>query len=191
MADGSGNAMTSGSSRISSGATSYTSAINGAGYVVFSLTDATWEGLVYVPGFIQDTIPQTFVVSASFRDTITVTAQTVTGATNPALVKLYAWTDQILGDTLQGAKMTIIPRVSGRERWTAANNRIILPREETATADDSGYVAIEVYPTETTNNEDGDSLYYNIEISMRGYPIWIYENFIVYDDSTGNTQMVK
>lgn len=191
VADGSGNAMTSGNTSITSGATRYTPSINGDGFIVLSLTDATWTALVYVPGFVQDTIPQTFVVTASFKDTITVTAQTVTGATNPALVKVYAWTDRLLGDTLPGAEMTFSPQLSGRERWTAANDRVILPRQESATADDSGYVFIELYPTETTNNENGDSLFYDVTINMRGYTPWIYDNFIVYDDSTGNTQMVK
>ena len=204
-AGGSGNRLCSlyvydGSSPMTTGKTSMTDGVDtwtvdlsesGAGWAVFNLTDATWTGLSYTAGFAQDTIPQTFVVTTSFKDTITVTAQTVAGATNPALVKVYAWTDNILGDTLPGAKMTAKPIVSGYERWVAASGRIVLPREETAIADDSGFVFLNLYPTETTNNEDGDSLYYDIEIHMTGYGTAKYEKFLIYDDSTGNTQAVQ
>jgi len=188
---GAGSAMTGGFSRMSNGATRWTSDINGSGWAVYNLTAGTWSGLVYVTGYKQDTIPQTFVISDTLTDTITVTAQNPANPTDPSLVRVYAWTDNILGDTLQGAIMTAIPRIKGRQTWTAANNRIVLPRQEYAVADDSGYVYLDLHPTETTNNADGDSLYYDIQISKGGYPTATFDKFTVYSDSAGATEAVQ
>ena len=56
------------------GATELETKTNSEGWAIFNLTSGTWYGLVYAVGNGQDTIPQTFSISANTTDSISMTA---------------------------------------------------------------------------------------------------------------------
>jgi hypothetical protein len=157
------SALTSASVRMTSGATSYTTNISGAGFAVFNLTDATWSGLVYAPFYSQDTIPQTFVITAAVKDTFNMTTNTPGAATIPTAVTCYAYTYDMNADTLKGALLKVTPRGNGP--WTDSTGVVVLVSEVQARSNDSGYVSIELYPTHYVTNADGDSLKYDFEFT--------------------------
>lgn len=157
------SALTNGKTRMTSGATTHTADISGAGFAVYNLDDATWVGLVTASGYSQDTIPQTFIITAAVKDTFNMTANTPGAAVLPGAVNCYVYTYDMGVDTLQGATLTARP--SGHGPWTDSLGVIVLVSEKTAVSDDSGYVKIELYPTHYVTNADGDSLKYDFEFN--------------------------
>jgi hypothetical protein len=177
-------AITGGFTRMTSGATTYTSDISGDGYAVYSLTDATWSGLVYIPGYAQDTIPQTFVVTASMKDTMTMTAQTVTGADDPDKCNAYLWVFDIFGDTIMNAKLTA--EINGNGPWFATDDSaaIIIPKKISATSDDTGYVFIPLWRSSEVVDAEDNNPTFNFTLEKSRYLKWSVEDVTIPDAST-------
>ena len=144
-----------------------------------------------MPGFTQDTIPQTFVVTASFKDTITMTSFSPSMPTDTGKVVLYIWTDRILGDTLENAVFNIIPITKGKN-WRTEGGRLVLPGTASKKTDSTGYAEIEVYQSGFVHPSkykggawvsEPDSLKYNISVAFEGLePFEIY-NYVAPSDS--------
>ena len=181
------SALTSGYTRMTSGSTSYTVNISGDGFAVYNLTDATWTGLVYAPGFTQDTIPQTFVITSDTLDTLSMTANTISTPSAPDMVNMYEYTWDIVGDTVVGAKMEVT--VNGRPPYQdSAGNFVPIPRKIIAYSDTLGLVQIEVRESATVTDAAGDDITYDIKISKENYFNLIFENRTAPDSAAWRIQ---
>jgi len=160
---------------------------NSAGWAIFSLDDGTWTGVAYKTANTQDTIPQTFSISADLTDSITMTAHTPAAPSSANLCNVYGYTWDMVGDTVVGATFRAVPR--GRGPWRDSSGTIILVKEQTTTSDDSGYVSLNLYKSYFVTNPNGDSLKYDWVISKRPYFEAKFENRTVYADSS--TQAIQ
>lgn len=179
-------ALTLGSVRMTQGATQFSANLDGAGWAVFGLTNGTWTGVAYTTGNTQDTIPQTFSLSGDLTDSISMTAFTVGTPTDTGKVNLYAYTDEILGDTLEGATITVSPKTRGK-RWKTDGGRIILPGDAiSAEANSNGLVQIEVYQSSFVHPYPSgtDSLKYDITVSYPGLASFKIRNFVAPDSGS-------
>lgn len=153
--DGSG-ALTGGKTRMTSGAETRIRDINGSGFSVFNLTDATWTGLVYAAGYSQDTIPQTFIVTASFKDTI---SMSVFSPSAPAgdLCTVYNWVKDGNDNPIKGVRVTAkIPH----DFWPIKySGQSIVANWEVST-DSLGLWELPIYPSTILETAQSDSASY-------------------------------
>lgn len=183
VATGAGAAMTSGFSRMTSGAITWTSDINGDGYAIYSLTDATWSGLVYVTAHTQDTIPQTFVVTADLHDTITVTAHVLDTPSGPDLVNAYIYTFDLVGDTVVNARMETT--VNGNPPFRDADSNLVaIPRKVVAYSDTLGLIQQEIRKSSTATDINGNPVTYNFKITKKNYFSALFDNRTAPDSTT-------
>ncbi len=191
-------ALTLGSVSMTQGATRRTASIDGAGWASFGLNNGTWTGLAAVTGNRQDTIPQTFSLSGDLTDSISMTAFTINTPTDTGKVNLYLYTDRIMGDTLEGAIMTVSPIKRGKN-WKTDGGRVLLLGDITATANSDGLVQIEVYQSSFVHpykwsralgayTTQADSLEYKITVSYGELAPFVV-NFFVAPDS-GDTYQI-
>jgi len=170
------------------GVDSWDNLSNSAGWVVFSLENGTWYGTAYKTAFTQDTIPQTFSISAAIKDTITMSATSVGSPGNAQLCSVYIYTYGIVGDTVEGATFRAIPR--GRGAWIDTNNVAVMPSEKTARSDSNGYAALAVYKSalvrqlQSDGTQGGDSLKYDFILTKPRHFEWKAENRVVPADSS-------
>lgn len=189
--NGSG-ALTRSTVSMKQGATTYYDNVSSGGWAIFGLTLGTWYGTASAPNNSQDTLPQTFILNANKTDSISMTAFIPGIPTDTGRVIIYLWTDDVLGDTLEGATFAITPIVKGKN-WRTDGGRIVLPRTETQWTDSTGYAQIEVYksafvhPYKYKNGAfetEADSLKYNITIYKEGYGRFDLFNYDAPDTSS-------
>lgn len=179
-------ALSSGTVRMTSGGDSYTALISGDGFAIFNLNDATWLGLAYVTANTQDTIPQTFVITANLRDTITMSAQSVTGASAPNMCNAYLWVFDIVGDTVENVKLTA--EINGNGPWFATDDSaaIIIPKKISAISADSGYVFVPLWRSSEVIDAAGNNPTYNFTLEKSRYFKWKVEDRTVPDTALYN-----
>jgi hypothetical protein len=185
------NPVPSGYVRVVNGALEYTQPVDGNGFAVFALSSGTWLVLYSFPTCQQDTNPDTLSVSAHIRDTVAVTCATVGSPAGGAnFCSVYVYTYGILGDSLEGATFTAVPK--GRGPWIDSNNVAILPVNKTAKTDSAGYAGLAIYRSSVVRQlqpdgtQGGDSLTYDFELKMRrsrGFS-WKAEGRVVPDSAS-------
>ncbi len=177
---------------ISSGGESWQKHTNTSGLAVLSLNASTYK--CYVSGtaaYSQDTIPQTFVISADFNDTVTMTALTPTAPTSDDYVTMYVNVHDFMeSDTVSGVELSITPNRSFRTTggWT------YFKRTMSAQTNDTGYAEIIVLrSSEAIPTASGISLTYRISLKKQGYIDIEPENkkYIAPDSSTHRIQFYK
>lgn len=159
---------------LSSGGTNYFSQSDANGLALFILDDGTYSGYALSsPVYSQDTIPQTFTFSAAYNDTLTLSATTVGAPAGGAnYCSTYIWTYDLLGDSIQGAKLTAIPQGIGP--WVDTNYVAIWVKETVSSLSNiNGYAAMTLYRTSVVRElkDDGtlgDSLKYDFELTYPG-----------------------
>ena len=157
VSDANDKAITDGETRMTSGATTYTANVSGDGFAVYSLTDATWQGLVYSTGYVQDTIPQSFTVSASFKDTLTMTVVSIANPSAADKVTCYIDTYNIMGAAVENATLTATVNDNGP--WFAVDDSsaIMVPETVSARTNSSGRATIELWESAEVRNKAGDN----------------------------------
>ena len=168
--------ITDGETRMTSGATTYTADISGKGWAVYSLTDATWSGLVYATGYVQDTIPQTFEVTASMKDTLTMTAVSIPNPSAADKVTCYIDTYNIMGAVVQNATLTAT--VCDNGPWFAVDDSsaIMIPTKVSARTNSSGRATIELWESAEVRNALGDNPTFDFILEKSRYFKWSVED---------------
>ena len=168
--------ITDGSTRMTSGATTYTADVSGGGFAVYSLTDATWQGLVYATGYVQDTIPQTFTVSASFKDTLTMTVVSIPNPSAADKVTCYIDTYDIMGAVVENAKLTAT--VDDNGPWFAVDDSsaIMIPTTVSARTNSSGRATIELWESAEVRNAKGDNPTFTFMLEKSRHVLWFVKD---------------
>jgi hypothetical protein len=81
------------------------------------------------------------VASGGGTDTVWMTQFSPNSPTDTGKVTLYVWTDDILGDTLEGATFAVTP-ITKSKNWRTDGGRVILPQTVTKATDSLGYARI-------------------------------------------------
>jgi hypothetical protein len=132
------------------------------------------------------------VASGGGTDTVWMTQFSPNSPTDTGKVTLYVWTDDILGDTLEGATFAVTP-ITKSKNWRTDGGRVILPQTVTKATDSLGYAEIEVYqsayvhPYKYKNGAfetDADSLKYNITIYKSDYGRFDIYNYTAPSDTS-------
>ena len=180
-------AITDGSVSMTSGATVWTADVSGAGFAVFSLTDATWIGLAYATGYVQDTIPQTFVITASVRDTITMTAISISAPSAADKSTCFLFTYNIMGAIVENAKLTAT--INGNGPWFAADDStaIMVPKKVSAKTDSNGKAELELWKSAEVIDINGNNPTFNFTLEKSNYFKWIVQERTV----SGSTYNIK
>jgi hypothetical protein len=161
----------------SGGGSNYYDATNSDGWAVFALDDGTYYGYAFMPNYTQSTIPETTTFTADIKDTIAVTANTISSPSNPALIRAYVHTWDVLGDSVGSAVFRVIPRTNNKA-WSyisGADTVAIVPREHFAITDSAGYGYLDIFPSASIKS-GVDSLKYDFVITKQGYSPWYTRN---------------
>jgi hypothetical protein len=177
-------AITDGSVSMTSGGNTWTADVSGAGFAVFSLTDATWLGLAYTTGYVQDTIPQTFVISASVRDTITMTAISISSPSAADKVTCYIYTYDIMGGIVERAKLTAT--VNGNGPWFAVDDSaaIMIPKKISAYTDSNGKAELELWESAEVRDAAGNNPTFDFILEKSNHFKWSIEERTTPDAAT-------
>jgi len=174
---------------VASGGTSYYQQTDANGLALFQLDDGTYSGyLISSPAYSQDTLPQTFTFTADYNDTLTASATTVGSPGGGAnFCSTYIYTYGILGDTIEGATFSMVPK--GRGPWIDSNGVAIIPLVKTAATNSNGYVGLAVYRSSVVRQlqpdgtQGGDSLKYDISLTYKNR-IWRADDRVVPDSGS-------
>jgi hypothetical protein len=170
------------------GSESWDDLSDSAGWAVFNLDNGTWYGTAYKTANTQDTIPQTFSISAAMKDTITMSTISIGSPGSATLCSVYIYTYDMVGDSIEGATFRAVPR--GRGPWIDSGNVAIIPSEKTATTDSTGYAALAVYRShvvrqlQSDGTQGGDSLKYDFILTKPRHFQWKAENRVVPDSGS-------
>jgi len=163
----------------SGGTPTYRLWTNTSGYVTFSQNAGTYYCRVQTNGYTQNVVPDTFVVSANYQDTVLMTTLT---SDHPQKARIYANTYDLVGEVVPNATLRIVPKIKGKA-WTIGVGSAIVPKEIAAVSDANGLVYADVFRSPRVLS-GVDTLRYDISIAKSGYFTFKADNRIIPDTNS-------
>jgi hypothetical protein len=147
-------------------ATSDVSGTDVNGKEIFSLDAATYKVYCDLPGYNQDTIPQTIAfASGGGFDTLTMTSISPTLADSAGLCRVYGYVQTLFGVRVKNASVEFTPSTESQWRY---GNSIYLGTTRGAMSNSSGYFEMYVTPSvkalPDTSANIYDTLKYDINL---------------------------
>ena len=113
------------------------------------------------------------VASGGGTDTLWMTVFSPSAPSYAGGCVIYGWTSDMLGDTLAGAKLRIVP-VFKSPNWKDSVGILVIPGEQTGLSDSTGYFEKEIYRSnylvgmDWAGTETSDTLKYDIYLEKSG-----------------------